>query len=415
MPDTIEAAPTVQPASPENETINPAPLNDSFSKAFDEYFPTEQPEPKPDAKEGKTTTDKPDDKGKEKTIDKSGDKKPDEKETEKTEDHPNKKPEDGKKVDPDKPVRKTPWQLVHEYEAQISELKKQVRSSTEKPIAEHPEYKGLSEKYEAAQKRLSELEDRIRYVDYSASDEYKAKYETPFVNAYTAGRNKTASMSVLTDDSGGSRKGTPDDFDRIMSVMDDDQAATLADEMFGSKAPLVLYHRERVMELNNARNKALEEYREKGSEMAKTQKEQYEKSFNASREQVEKYWQKHVLEPRERYAQFGKPIEGDEKGNELLEKGYERAHKAFANLNPLDPRLSPEQREEMVKLHGMIINKAAWFDRVVYQGKAKDAQIKELQDKLKKFEESSPKGGTDRRGTDKKQPTWEEQLDALAR
>jgi hypothetical protein len=230
------------------------------------------------------------------------------------------------------------------------------------------------------------------------------------VDAYISGQNKTASLTVRGPDDT-TRKGTKEDFDTIMGIGNDDQAAEAATEMFGSKAPLVLYHREKVMELNAAKTKALDEYRTKGSEQEKTTREQTEKQRGEITTQLETFWKKHVETPREKYATYGKPVDGDEQGNKLLQAGYARAEQAFANLNPFDPKLSPEAREKLVALHGQTLNKAAWFDRLAYQKRAADARVKELEAKVAEYEASEPGAGSGKRGKEKAEQSWEDLLE----
>jgi hypothetical protein len=316
-------------------------------------------------------------------------------------------PKEAKAGQADKKPRETPWQIIHRLEKERDDYKRQIEG---KPNGEHPELKTLKETLAEREKRLSDLETKLKYADYSQSDEYKSKYETPFVDAYISGQNKTASLTVRGPDDT-TRKGTKEDFDTIMGIGNDDQAAEAATEMFGSKAPLVLYHREKVMELNAAKTKALDEYRTKGSEQEKTTREQTEKQRGEITTQLETFWKKHVEAPREKYASYGKPVDGDEQGNKLLQDGYARAEQAFANLNPFDPKLSPEAREKLVALHGQTLNKAAWFDRLAYQKRAADARVKELEAKVAEYEASEPGAGSGKRGKEKAEQSWEDLLE----
>ena len=412
MPADTQAAPTVTAIPdagplPASGSPVPAPGQSSADSDFSGYFADTDhphtPDPKPETKE-------------------PADQDPlDKKPIGKTDDKPAEKPAD--QVKPadqakpgDKPAKPTAWQLVHQKDKEISELRKQIQERDSKPAGEHPELKTFQEKLDAAQKRIEEYETRLKFTDYSQSEEYKNQYEKPYVNAFIAGRNRVSQLAVYDDNGEPARRGKPEDFDELMTIVDDGAAANKAQELFGAQAATALYHRERVTELLNAKNTALEDYRSKAGEMAKTSKTQFETQSKVITGQINDYWKKHVEGPREKFAELGKPVEGDAKGNELLTKGYEKAQKAFANLNPFDPKLTPEQREEIVKAHGMVINKAAWFDRLYHWRKQDQATIKELQGKLKEFEDSNPdKGGTNRRGLEPKVKTWEDQLSALAR
>jgi len=324
----------------------------------------------------------------------------------------NAKPEAGKA---DKKPRETPWQIIHRYEKELGDLRKEKETWTKQTNGDHPELKSAKEQLTALQKRAEDLETRLKFADYSQSDEFKEKYEAPFLDAYMAGRSRAAGLMVNVEGQN-PRKGTAEDFDTIMSIPNDDQAAEAAIEMFGSKAPLVMFHREKVMELNGVKNKALEDYRTKGSETSKKAKEATEKQMVQIAGEIENLWKNHVEAPREKYTQYSKPVEGDDEGNKLLERGYTQSHEAFSNLNPFDPKLDAKQRERIVRLHGMVLNKSAWFDRVALRATRAEARAKELEAKLAEFEASEP-GADNGKGRGKAPVTdnWEAQMEKYAK
>jgi hypothetical protein len=262
-----------------------------------------------------------------------------------------------------------------------------------KPV-EDPEKKRLSETLEQREKRLAELEDEMRFASFEKSSEYKDKYWTPFSDAYQQGRNKVASLR-LTDANGDTRQGTAEDFDSLMRITDDDQAAELASDLFGVKAPMVLWHREKVQELNNTRLKALEDFRKQGGEREKLRGEQMQKQ----QKEIAALWESENKAGVERFPKLFKPEEGDEKGNALLARGFELADAAFGSALA-DPatgqpvKLSPQ---EMVKLHSAIRNKAAGFDRLAYKYGISQKRIAELETKLKEYEASEPSPGDGQR------------------
>lgn len=272
---------------------------------------------------------------------------------------------------------------------------------------EDPEKKSIQERFESAEKRRQELEDEIRFAKYESSTEYKEKYERPFVDAYQQGRSKVSSLKVV-DREGNTRQGTPEDFDRIARMVDDDAAADAASEMFGTKAPLVLYHRERVQELNGARVRAIEDFRKQGSEREKQQSEAQSKSM----ESIGKLWKQANEEAVEKYPQWFKPADGADDENAALEEGYKLADAGFSDSG----NMTQEQR---VRLHSAIRNRAAGFGRVVLQNRKLSARVSELETKLKEFESSVP-GADDGKGhqSAKQEDTLDgvlSGLDAMAR
>src|SRR5439155_3548115 len=105
------------------------------------------------------------------------------------------------------------------------------------------------------------------------------------------------------------RKGTQEDFDTLMRIQDDDEAATWASKLFGPKAPMLLFHRERVQEANNQRRNALEEFRKTGSEREKQRME----LITNHQKTVRTIFDKTKDAGIEQYPQFFKPSDDDPK------------------------------------------------------------------------------------------------------
>lgn len=246
---------------------------------------------------------------------------------------------------------------------------------------EDPEKKTISEELQKERQRREQLEEKLRFTDYSQSDEFQEKYYKPYVEAYQKGRSKTMSFNV-TDADGNTRKATADDFDAIMAL-GDSEAAEKAVELFGERAAnLVLWHRERVLEANESQMRALDEFRKTGSERQKKVNEaKLEQGKKAS--QMFSYFNKRWTE---QHPEWFKPVEGDAKGNELLEKGLAEADLAF-NIPPDMPL------EKQVALHSKIRNQAAAFGRLVHQLEQRDARIAELEKELEDYHNSLPGEG----------------------
>jgi hypothetical protein len=173
------------------------------------------------------------------------------------------------------------------------------------------------------------------------------------------------------------------DFDRLMQVSDDREARKLAKQLFGEDAPIAMQHREKVIELNETRAKALEEYRTKGKERETQQQEVSVKQ----RQEAAASWEASNKAQIEKYPHFFAPIEGDDEGNELLAKGYALADRAFVgDTSKIPPK-------ELASLHSTLRNRAAAFGRQVYLNKKMKAQVTALEAKIKELEESGPGGG----------------------
>lgn len=322
------------------------------------------------------------------------------------------------KTTPQKPVAAAELRKAYEnLKSEHARLKEEHTKLKDFKPPEDTEKKALAERVEAHTKRISELEAELRYSNYERSEEYKTKYHEPFVEAYQAGRAKVASLKVA-DAEGETRQGTAADFDNIMRIQDDETAAEKATEMFGAKASIVLYHRERVQELNAARAKAVEEYRKSGDERERQRLEQQTLAKTTAEKQageIAGMFKTFADEAIEKYPQWFKPEEGDDKGNELLVKGFERADLAFKS-SPFQPNLTPQERDGIIRLHTAIRNKAAGFDRLVYKNTQLSNRVKELETKLAEFENSKPTGGIGKAKSSEASflQSVDEEIDALA-
>lgn len=258
--------------------------------------------------------------------------------------------------------------------------------------SEHPEFKKLKETHEAKEKRLAELEDEIRFTNYERSTEYKEKYEAPFIDAYAAGRERASKLKVLEqrdeadEITQAARAGTPADFDTIMRITDDNDAGELAAKLFGHNAPYVMFHREEVNKLNGVRVKALEQFRKDGSVR---EAQRTEAMTKAQKENVAAF-EAAVKDGVEKYGKWFKPVEGDKKSAEILERGFQFADIVFGKevKGPDGQPIKPS-----TAMAAAIRNKAGGFDHAVYLLNQERATVKELRAKLKEYEASEPGPG----------------------
>jgi hypothetical protein len=94
-------------------------------------------------------------------------------------------------------------------------------------------------------------------------------------------------------------------------------------------------------------------------------------------------------------GQYFKPVEGDDTRNQLLGKGFALVDKGFSE-NPMDPKLTPEQRTEVVRRHAAIRNRAAAFGPLKYLVKKLTQEVADLKKANGQFKTSAPPtaGGT---------------------
>jgi hypothetical protein len=292
-----------------------------------------------------------------------------------------------------------------ELETKHAELQK-----TSQAPREWPEEKTYKEKLaereksiEAHGKRIADYESELRFVNYRKSEDYKHNFEKPYVDAFLAGRDRAKNLKIIqrktdADPENGieakivqeSRQGKPEDFDEIMSIVDDDLAAERAAELYGpTKASVILWHREQVNARNIAANNAVKEYQEKGAEWEKQRAELSSKQMETATKMIEDFRTAAV----EKYPALFKPDDSDPKGNELLEAGSHLLNRVLKGGSPIKDGERQMTQEEMAIAISAVRNKAAAFDRVAYKANALAKENKALKAELSQFKASVPGNG----------------------
>ena len=281
-----------------------------------------------------------------------------------------------------------PWHLVDEYKKKVGELETQHAELTKRAIPE-AKWKDMETQLADKQKRLDELEGEIRYVDYTKSDEYKNKYQKPYEAAW---HRAGAELSEITvdDGNGGQRAATTQDMMELVNAKLG-EARKIAEEKFGSFADDVMAHRKEIRKLYDEQNAALEQAKKE----AGTREEQRNKEAAITKEKMTSElltsWKSandEVLADH-KHGKYFTPIEGDAEGNQRLAKGFELADRAFSE-SPTDPKLTPEQRKEVIKRHAAVRLRAAAYGRLRAQNEAFEAQIAALTKELGQYRGSEP-------------------------
>lgn len=409
-PSPAATTPTGQP-SPSSTTAQPSslakpaattppPINDAFSE-IDKIIadsqqkrhqkqqakPAEKPADKPAAAVGEKPGDKP--------ADKPADL-PDDSEIK------NLQPAQLKKVYQEKKRE------LHDTKTKLTAAETRLKE-LEAKAAELAQLSTIQEKLTATEKRAQELEQQIKFVDYEKSPEYKEKYYAPFVDAYQAGRAKVASLKTreLRDPTTEEitqprRQATEEDFDNIMRIQDDGEAAETAERLFGPLSNLVIYHREKVMELNRARVNAIEDYKAKGGEREK----QTAAQTAALQEKIKNTFQAAVKTGMEQYPQWFKADDGDEDGKAALEKGMLNADTIFSN-SKIDPEVAAQR-------HAAFRNMAGAFPYVALKLHRAEQRIADLEKELAEFNKSELGGGGQERGEKTGEISVDDEIDQLA-
>jgi hypothetical protein len=253
-----------------------------------------------------------------------------------------------------------------DYERQIEELRKG-----------SPDVKPLQEKLSAIEKENQQLREVVRYADYKKSPEFVEKYETPYKEAWTKAVGEVTQLSLQMED-GTVRKATANDLLALANAPLD-QLDDLAAQWFPKSSPRVIRHVEKIRDLAEAQDKALQEA-QKGAGEFITKRTQAEQQATQAFTQA---YTGATAELTKKYGKWFAPDEADPQGNDILKKGFDYADTVFsANGN-----LTPEQKAGRL---AVVRAKAANHDRLVARLKARDARVAELEASLAAFEQSEP-------------------------
>lgn len=290
---------------------------------------------------------------------------------------------------------------------------KEKHAETEKRVAEYEaKFKQIEEtkpeqaaavmqKLEAAEKRRQELEDEIRYVNYTKSQEFRDKYQKPYEEAWTKAVAELSEITVEMAD-GSTRPANANDLLQLAN-MPLGEARKVAKERFGDSADDVMAHRRKIRELSDAQSKALEE----GQKLAGEREKMLEMERQNSLASQHKAWENANGFLKEKFPKAFVADEADPEDKVAHTRGF-----ALADLLYQPDKLTPDQVEalpqmfrdavkakrplnqsETIKLHALARVKMANEPRLQSRLKKAQAKIVELEKSLKAYEKSEPGGG----------------------
>lgn len=259
-----------------------------------------------------------------------------------------------------------------------AELEK-IKQEASKP-KDDPEKKALVERVTKMESDLAEAHKELRLAKFEKSPDYEKEHGGKIKSAWGSAIRDVTRLKI-TDDDGNGKLATADDFAKIMR-MEPEEAAEASSRLFGNAAPFVINHYDRIREATQNASEAIRKSQEEYGEREKTTMAEQAKQ----REQSGQLWTKTNTAILEKFPEHFKPVDGDEEGNKLLADGFRAADLAFGDGNGQ----TPEQR---VGIHAWVRNAAGAFPRLIGQNRKLQAQITELQTKLKAFEASEPGPG----------------------
>lgn len=294
--------------------------------------------------------------------------------------------------------KNNPWKLLKAEQAKRKAVERE-REEVRKLIADEPARKAEVERLAKAEQRAKELEDHIRFVDYEKSAEFAEKHHKPYEAAWERGMSELQGVEVVNPQTGEARPFSAQDMLQLLN-MPLTKARELANEMFGDMADDVMAQRKEIRTMFDQRARALDDARKNGSEREKARMAEAERTQSKVNEEVSKTWrmlnEESLKDPSN--AQYFTPKEGDDEWNSRLEKGYELVDKAFG-VNPMDPRLTSDERKEAIRKHVAIRNRAAAYGALKARDAANAQRIAELEAELAEYRGTTPEtGGSEEQG-----------------
>lgn len=299
-----------------------------------------------------------------------------------------------KPITPEQRKKESPWKLLDQMKQRAIRAEQEILE-TRKLVVDEATRKTEMEKLSTFEKRNKELEDHIRYVDYSKSQEFKEKHQAPYEKSWSRAMSELKELTIEDPSTGASRAVGPQDLLELVNLPLG-KAREKANATFGDFADDVMAHRKEIRGLFDSQAQALEEARTQGSEREKESAQQSERQRTEVTKQIGEQWAKFNEEAAkdEKVGRYFSASEGDEDGNTSLNRGFDFVDKALSQ-NPMDPKLTPEQRSDIVKMHAAVRNRAAAFGRMRSRLEASQAKIAELQKELSQYAGTEPPtGGT---------------------
>lgn len=296
---------------------------------------------------------------------------------------------------PSKEKKTSVYRLLDDYKKTTAELRSKV-DGYEKEIAalkaaspaEVP--KEIQDRLAAAEAKVKEYEDDIRFTNYQKHPEFIEKYQKPFHAAFAKAIAELSEVAVTDPNTGASRAATADDMQMLLSLPLG-KAREVADQMFGAFANDAMAHRRDIKAAFDAQKMALDDAKKNGAEREKQWREQQETQQREVRSVIENTWsaarREATTDPK--HGKYFTPIEGDQKGNAALAKGLEFADKVF-KLNPMEPGISKEEREDRVRRHAAAFYRQAAYPRMRQWLEERDTEIAALKKEREEWLDSEP-------------------------
>jgi len=291
-----------------------------------------------------------------------------------------------------KPGKVSPWKLWEGEKAAHAKTAKEYQDFKASIVPER-ERQALTARVEQAEAKAKAYEEHMRFLDYSKHPEFQEKYQKPYEQAWARAMSDLKELTVGDPATGAARPISSEDMLELVQLPLQ-KAREIADSVFGKFADDVMAHRKEIKTLFEAQTNALAEAKKNGSARTQQQMEAINKWRTETTNSVRQIWEKANAEALAdpQHGEYFKPKEGNAEWNQRLGQGAALVDKAFS-VDPMDPRLSPEDRAAAVKRHAAVRNRAMAYGPLRWENAKLKSDLEAVQKELAKYKGSTPPAG----------------------
>jgi hypothetical protein len=304
-------------------------------------------------------------------------------------------PAPAKDVDPDDPkltaqdlrkelkrLKETAGGTVREREKRISELQDQMASFEKRRYWTDDDLK----LHEAATKRLATLESELYSRDYTASPEYKSKYQDRFDEVWREASEEIKGMTVRYQD-GVDEANQPKYAERpatnkdLLAVTDApaSERMRIAKQLFGDDREAVLQWAREIALIRKDAAKAVEDKRNGYASEITTRNQK----FQEANQKVSQFIQQQGAHLEKLYPHIFSASADKPEAQEALKKGFAFVDESSAKMMEYDINTRAARA-------AVIRSMAGAFPRLAMDNSRLAARVTELEEQLGKFEKSDP-------------------------
>ena len=297
---------------------------------------------------------------------------------------PGEAPATGKKL--------SPWKLVDQFKERATKAEARLLE-VEKQIIPEEQRKANEAQLEEMRAKIKEMSEELRFVHAEKYDPDVIKARTEYERAFNRAMTDLKTISIKDPATDQMRPLTVNDLAEL-AFMDLGQAVTVAKEVFGDLAPMVMDYRNEIRRHWDTQEAVKKQLKQTGAQREQERLEAAKRTSQTLNEEIQKHYHQanESILSDAKHGLFFKPHAGDEEWNKQLDSGLKFVDEALAG-NAFDPKLTAEQRAEIVRKHAALRSMAAGWRPLRYRLRVLEKQLAEANEELKQYKATSPTTG----------------------